>query len=52
MAMKLSEGDTVGMTGEVTYLHDDGRVTVRVHGFDYPITIRAERLSLVAKGKS
>jgi hypothetical protein len=52
MAMKLSEGDTVGMTGEVTHLHDDGRVTVRVHGFDYPITIRAERLSLVAKGKS
>ena len=27
MAAKLSEGDTVGMTGEITIVHDDGSVT-------------------------
>ncbi len=29
MATKLSEGDTITMTGEVTLVHDDGTVTVR-----------------------
>jgi hypothetical protein len=29
---KLSEGDTVGMTG--TIVHDDGTVTIRLHGYD------------------
>ena len=28
MAAKLSEGDTVGLTGEVTMVHDDGTVTL------------------------
>ena len=28
---KLSEGDTVTMTGEVTRVNDDGTVTVRLH---------------------
>lgn len=45
----LSEGDTVGLTGEVSIVHDDGKVTVWVKGFDYPLTIRAEHLSLIAK---
>jgi hypothetical protein len=50
MAM-LSEGDTVGMTGEVTIVHDDGTVTIRLHGYDIPVTTRAEHLSLIAKSK-
>ena len=37
MPAKLSEGDTVGMAGEVTIVHDDGSVTVRLHGFGTPI---------------
>jgi hypothetical protein len=49
MATKLSEGDTVGMTGEITHVHDDGTVTVRVQGLGYPVTIVSEHLSLVAK---
>jgi hypothetical protein len=31
MAAKLSEGDTIAMQGEVTHVHDDGKVTVRTH---------------------
>jgi hypothetical protein len=46
---KLSEGDTISMTGEVTRVNDDGTVTVRLHGFEYPITTRGEHLALVAK---
>lgn len=51
MADKLSQGDTVGLTGEVTHVHDDGTVTVRLHGYDFPITTRGEHLQLVAKKK-
>jgi hypothetical protein len=40
---KLSEGDTVGLTGEVTMVHDDGSVTVRLHGYGVPVTIGAEQ---------
>ena len=29
---KLVEGDTVAMQGEVTLVHDDATVTVRLHG--------------------
>jgi hypothetical protein len=47
----LGEGDTISMQGEVTIVHDDGRVTVWLHGYDYPITVRAEHISLVAKAK-
>ena len=37
MAMaKLSEGYTISMTGEVTLVHDDGTVTVRLHGYEVP----------------
>ena len=35
MENKLSEGDTVGLTGEVTLVHDDGTVTVHLHGYVY-----------------
>ena len=49
---KLSEGDTVGLTGEITRINDDGTVTLRLHGFDYPVTIRPENLSLIAKRKA
>ena len=44
MAAKLSEGDTITMTGEVTLVHDDGTVTVRLHGYDVPVTTRGEHL--------
>ena len=37
------------MQGEVTKVHDDGRVTVRLTGFDYPITTRPEHLNMTAK---
>ena len=33
MTAKLSEGDTIAMQGEVTMIHDDGRVTVRLHAY-------------------
>ena len=52
MPAKLSEGDTVGMTGEVTLIHDDGTVTLWLHGYDIPLTVRAEHLSLIAKKKA
>lgn len=49
----LGAGDTVNLTGEVTITHDDGKATVWVKGLDYPITLRAEHLALIAKrGKS
>src|SRR5262245_4559483 len=49
MAAKLSEGDTIAMQGEVTHVHDDGTVTVRLYGLNYPVTTTGEHLSLVAK---
>ena len=39
------------MQGEVTLVHDDGRVSVRLHGFGTPITTRGEHLSLVAQSE-
>jgi hypothetical protein len=41
-----------GMAGEVTRVHNDGTVTVRLHGLGYPVTIGSEHLSLVAKRKA
>ena len=38
------------MRGEVTMLHDDGSVTVWLHGYGVPIT--GEHLSLVAKKRA
>jgi hypothetical protein len=49
MAAKLSAGDTIGMSGEVTIIHDDGSVTVRLNGYDFPVTTRPEFLTLIAK---
>ena len=48
----LGEGDTVGMTGEVVLVHDDGKVTIRLQGYDCPMTVRSEHLSLIAKQAS
>ena len=48
---KLQQGDIIAMQGEVSALHTDGQVTVRLIGFDYPITTRGEHLNLVAKAK-
>ena len=42
MATKLSEGDSIAMRGEVTMLHDDGSVTVWLHGYGVPITRTSE----------
>ena len=47
----MAKLSAVGMTGEVT-LHDDGTVTVRLHGYSVPITVYAEHLSLIAKRKA
>jgi len=44
----LKVGDSVSITGEVTIVHDNGTVTVRVLGLDYPVTIGTEHLSLIA----
>ena len=52
MATKLAEGDTISMTGEVTAVHDDGTITVWLHGYSVPITTTGERLSLVAKKRA
>ena len=49
---QLSEGDTVGLTAALTIIHGDGKVTVRLHGFDYPVTVRAEHLGLVTKKRA
>ena len=40
------------MQGEVTIIHDDGSVTVRLHGYGMPITTSGEHLSLVAKTRA
>ena len=45
----LGEGDTVGMTGEVVLVHEDGKVTIRLQGYDYPMNVRSEHLSLITK---
>jgi hypothetical protein len=46
---KLSEGDTVSMTGEVTLVHDDGTVTEWLPGYDVPVRTQSGHLSLFAK---
>ena len=42
MAAKL-EGDTITMQGEVTMVHDDGTITVRLQGCGGPITTTGEQ---------
>ena len=51
MASKLSENDTISMTGEVTLIHDDGTVTMRLHAYSLPITTTGEHLRPVARHK-
>ncbi len=46
---KLSEGDTIAMQGEVTIGPDEGRVSVRLQGYDLPVTVRAEHLNIIAR---
>ena len=45
----LSVGDKVGLTAEVTTVHDDGTVTIWLHGYAVLITLRAKHLSPIAK---
>ena len=52
MPPKLTEGYTVGITGEIAIVHDDGSVTLRLRGYDIPITTRGEHVSLIAKRKA
>jgi hypothetical protein len=51
MATRLSEGDTIAMQGEVWAVPEDGTVTVWLHGYSVPLTVRAEHSTLVAKKK-
>jgi hypothetical protein len=54
-ASKFSKGDEIAMTGTVTIVHDEAygrrQVTVRLRGFDYPLTVSDEHVDLVAKAK-
>ena len=54
-APKFSQGDEIALTGTVSIVHDEqyGRqqITVRLHGFDYPLTVSDEHVDLVAKAK-
>ena len=51
----FSEGDKIAMTGTVSIVHDEqhGRcqITVRLGGFDYPLTVSDEHVDLVAKAE-
>ena len=44
----LDEGDPVDLTGEMFVVHEDGTVTVRLRGYDYPLTLRASSAHLTA----
>ena len=48
MATKLSV-DTIGMSGEVMRVNHDGSVTLLLRGYDFPVTIRPEFLTLLAQ---
>jgi hypothetical protein len=55
MAEKLQEGDSISMQGEVSRIHEDGRVTVWLNGYGLPLTTPSKHICLVAKkrkGKS
>ena len=49
MATKRSAGDTIGMSGQVTRVNDDGTVTLCLNGYDFPVTTRPEFLTLISK---
>ena len=40
------------MTGTVTIVHDDGTVTVWLHGYSIPITTSGEHFNLIARRAS
>ena len=52
-APKFSQGDEIALTGTVSIVHDEEygrrRVTVRLRGYDIPVTIWDEYVELVAK---
>ena len=48
---KLSEGDSISMTGEVTIVHDDGSVHRASARLRHSAQTRGEHLALVAKRK-
>ena len=45
----LNEGDIVGLTAEITRVHANGIVTIWLKGYEYPLAVRVEHLSLIAK---
>ena len=55
MAAKFSPGDEISMWGTVSIVHDEEhgrqRVTVRLRGYDSPITVEQEYVDLVARAE-
>ena len=55
MAAKFSPGDEISMWGTVSIVHDEEhgrrRVTVRLRGYDIPITVEQEYVDLVARAE-
>src|SRR3954468_5159181 len=55
MAAKFSPGDEISMWGTVSIVHDEEhgrqRVTVRLRGYDSPITVEQEYVALVARAE-
>ena len=53
MAAKFTKCDEIAMIGMVSLVHDEEygrrRVTVRLEGFDYPITVSDEYVRLLAR---
>ena len=52
---RFAKGDEITMTGTVSIVHEEEygrrRVTVRLEGYDYPITVSDEYVDLVAKAE-
>ncbi len=55
MAAKLKKGDEIAMRRTVTLVHEEEygrrRVTVRLEGFVYPLTVSDEFVDLVARAE-
>lgn len=45
----LIESDIVGLTAEITRVHANGIVTIWLKGYECPLAVRVEHLSLIAK---
>jgi hypothetical protein len=41
---KLIAGDAVIMRGEITQVHEDGRITVRLSGYGIPLTVERDHV--------